>query len=64
MVQEAVAGVVQDSRGAQDDEHEGDQTAPEPVEQDEGEQGGGREGPKLAHDLQRYPRHDLDEDEV
>ena len=56
--------MVEDARGPQDDEHEGDQAAPEPVEQDEGEQGGGGKGPKLAHDLQRYPRHDLDEDEV
>ena len=64
VVEEAVAGVVEDACGAEDDEREGGEAAPQPVEQDEGEQGGRGERPELAHDLQRDPRHHLDEDEV
>ena len=64
VVEQFVARLVEDPAHPEDDEAEGEEAAVEPVEEDEGEQGGARERPKSPDERQTDPRHDLDQQEV
>ena len=64
VVEQLVPGLVEDATHTEDDEAEGNEAAVEPVEEDEGQQGGPREGPEPPDERQTDPRHDLDQQEV